>query len=128
VVQVQQTIERVLADQDIHVAPVGELGQSTVPPPLGADILGPVRAIADGIWPKVAIVPTMTTGATDGRFLNAAGIPTYGISGMFQDAEGSHAHGLDERLRVQSLLDGRRFLHALVKRYADAAPQATASK
>jgi hypothetical protein len=68
VAQVQQTIERVLADPAIRVAPVGELGQSTVPPPLGADILGPVRAVADGIWPHVAIVPTMSTGATDGRF------------------------------------------------------------
>ena len=52
--------------------------------------------------------------------LNVAGIPTYGIPGMFSDAEGSHAHGLDERIRVRSLLDGRRFLYALVKRYADA--------
>ncbi|HJW45643.1 MAG TPA: M20/M25/M40 family metallo-hydrolase, partial [Lysobacter sp.] len=125
VAQVQQTIARVLADNAIRIAPVGELGQSTVPPPLGADILGPVRAVADGIWPNVAIVPTMTTGATDGRFLNAAGIPTYGVSGMFHDAEGSHAHGLDERIRVQSLLDGRQFLHALVKRLADATPEQT---
>jgi acetylornithine deacetylase/succinyl-diaminopimelate desuccinylase-like protein len=63
----------------------------------------------------------MSTGATDGRFLNAAGIPTYGISGLFHDAEGSRAHGLNERIRVRSLLDGRRFLHEIVRRYADAA-------
>ena len=66
------------------------------------------------------LVPTMTPGATDGRFLNAAGIPTYGLSGMFHDAEGSRAHGLNERIRVKSLLDGRRFLHEVVKIYADA--------
>jgi acetylornithine deacetylase/succinyl-diaminopimelate desuccinylase-like protein len=60
----------------------------------------------------------MSTGATDGRFLNAAGIPTYGLSGMFQDIEGSRAHGLNERIRVQSLLDGRRFLYEVVKIYA----------
>jgi len=64
--------------------------------------MGPVRKIADELWSGVAIVPTMSTGATDGRFLNAAGIPTYGLSGMFHDAEGSHAHGLNERLRVSS--------------------------
>ena len=120
IAHVQKTIEQVLADQDIHVAARGEPGQSTVPPPLDARVLDPVREIADGIWPGVAIVPTMTTGATDGRFLNAAGIPTYGVSGMFHDAEGSHAHGLNERIRVKSLLDGRRFLYELVKRYADA--------
>ena len=81
--------------------------------------MGPMRKIADEIWPGVAIVPTMSTGATDGRYLNAAGIPTYGLSGMFHDAEGSHAHGLDERIRVASLLNGRRFLYEIVKVYAD---------
>ena len=120
VADVQKTIARVLADDAITVAPHGEIGLSTKAPPLGADILGPVRAVADTIWPGVAIVPTMSTGATDGRYLNAAGVPTYGISGMFHDAEGSHAHGLNERIRVQSLLDGRQFLYELVKRYADA--------
>jgi acetylornithine deacetylase/succinyl-diaminopimelate desuccinylase-like protein len=68
----------------------------------------------------VAIVPTMWTGATDGRFLNASGVPTYGLSGMFHDAEGPHHHGLNERIRVKSLLDGRRFLYEVVKLYANA--------
>jgi len=45
-------------------------------------------------------------------------VPTYGLSGMFHDAEGSHAHGLNERIRVRSLLDGREFLYQVVKRYA----------
>jgi acetylornithine deacetylase/succinyl-diaminopimelate desuccinylase-like protein len=81
--------------------------------------MGPVRKIADKLWPGVAIVPTMSTGATDGRFLNVAGIPTYGLSGMFHDAEGAHAHGLNERIRVSSLLDGRRFLYEVVKLYGN---------
>jgi acetylornithine deacetylase/succinyl-diaminopimelate desuccinylase-like protein len=61
----------------------------------------------------------MATGATDGRFLNATGVPTYGLSGMFHDAEGSRAHGLNERIRVKSLMDGRRFLYEVVKLYAN---------
>lgn len=61
----------------------------------------------------------MSTGGTDGAYLNAAGVPTYGLSGMFHDAEGSHAHGLNERIRVKSLMDGRRFLYEVVKLYAD---------
>ena len=75
--------------------------------------------MAAEIWPGVVIVPTMSTGATDGRFLNSTGVPTYGLSGMFHDAEGSHAHGLNERIRVKSLLDGRRFLYEVVKLYAN---------
>lgn len=120
VADVQATLQRVLADDGIAIAPVGEAAVFAPVPALGADILEPVQAVASSIWPGVAIVPTMSSGATDGRFLNAAGIPTYGISGMFQDAEGSHAHGLDERIRVKSLMEGRRFLYALVKRFADA--------
>ena len=74
--------------------------------------------VAGEMWPGVAVVPTMSTGATDGSYLNAAGVPTYGLSGMFHDAEGSHAHGLNERIRVKSLMNGRRFLYEVVKLYA----------
>jgi acetylornithine deacetylase/succinyl-diaminopimelate desuccinylase-like protein len=65
------------------------------------------------------VIPTLSTGATDGRFLNAAGIPTYGLSGMFHDTRGNRAHGLNERIRVRSLMEGRRFLYEVVKIYAD---------
>lgn len=116
---VQKQIAAVVADDKITIAAVGEPGMQTPLPPLSEKIMEPVRKVAEGIWPGVPIVPSMATGATDGRFLNAAGIPTYGLSGMFHDAEGSHAHGLNERIRVKSLLDGRRFLYEVVKLYAN---------
>ena len=80
---------------------------------------GPAQKVAAKIWPGTPIVPTMSPGATHGRYLNAAGVPIYGLSGMFHDAEGSHAHGLNERIRVASLLNGRRFLYDVVKLYAN---------
>lgn len=116
--EVQAALAQVIGDEGIAIQPVGEPATAAPLPPLTDAILDPVRKVAKTIWPTAALVPTMTTGATDGRFLNAAGIPTYGLSGMFHDAEGSHAHGLDERIRVQSLLDGRRFLHEVIKLYA----------
>jgi acetylornithine deacetylase/succinyl-diaminopimelate desuccinylase-like protein len=119
IADVQKEIVGVLGDDKITVTPTGDPGFQSPPPPLSPAIMEPVRRIADEIWPGVAIVPTMATGATDGRFLNAVGIPTYGLSGMFHDAEGSHAHGLNERIRVSSLMDGRRFLYEIVKLYAD---------
>jgi acetylornithine deacetylase/succinyl-diaminopimelate desuccinylase-like protein len=121
IAEVQQQIAHVLADDKISVAPSGDPGIQSPPPPLTEAMLGPVRKVAATIWPGVPIVPTMSTGATDGRFLNATGVPTYGLSGMFHDAEGSRAHGLNERIRVKSLLDGRRFLYEVVKLYANAA-------
>jgi acetylornithine deacetylase/succinyl-diaminopimelate desuccinylase-like protein len=116
---VRQQLVRVLADEGISVTAAREPGTPAPAPPLTPRVLDPVRQAAAAIWPGVPVVPTMATGATDGRFLNAAGIPTYGLSGMFHDAEGSHAHGLDERIRVQSLLDGRRFLYQVVRLYAE---------
>jgi len=119
IADVQREIVSALGDDKITVAPAGDPGMQSPPPPLSPAIMGPVRKIADKLWPGVAIVPTMSTGATDGRFLNVAGIPTYGLSGMFHDAEGAHAHGLNERIRVSSLLDGRRFLYEVVKLYGN---------
>jgi acetylornithine deacetylase/succinyl-diaminopimelate desuccinylase-like protein len=116
---VQAEIKSVLGDEKISVAAIGDPGLQSSPPPLTARIMDPVRKVAAGLWPGVAIVPTMATGATDGRFLNAGGIPTYGLSGMFHDAEGSRAHGLNERIRVISLMNGRRFLYEVVKLYAN---------
>jgi acetylornithine deacetylase/succinyl-diaminopimelate desuccinylase-like protein len=119
IADVQREIVSALGDDQIAVAPAGDPGMQAPPPPLSPAIMGPVRKIADKLWPGVAIVPTMSPGATDGRFLNVAGIPTYGLSGMFHDADGAHAHGLNERIRVSSLLDGRRFLYEVVKLYGN---------
>jgi uncharacterized protein (DUF885 family)/acetylornithine deacetylase/succinyl-diaminopimelate desuccinylase-like protein len=118
---VQSELVRVLADDSIHVTPAGEQGIQAPVPPLTPQILDPVRQVATRLWPGVVIVPTLSTGASDGRFLNASGVPTYGLSGMFHDAEGAHHHGLNERIRVKSLLEGRQFLYEVVKVYANSA-------
>jgi acetylornithine deacetylase/succinyl-diaminopimelate desuccinylase-like protein len=121
VVAVKNTLSHLVGNDGLAITETGAVEPTASVPPLTDAIMDPVRQVADTIWPGVTIVPTMSTGATDGRFLNAAGTPTYGISGMFHDAEGSRAHGLNERIRVKSLLDGRRFLYELVKLYANGA-------
>ncbi|MEO5626685.1 MAG: M20/M25/M40 family metallo-hydrolase [Dokdonella sp.] len=118
---VKDELTRLADDSKIAITEVGDPSPTGNVPQLTPALLDPVRKVAETIWPGVAIVPTMSTGATDGRFLNAFGTPTYGLSGMFHDAEGSHAHGLNERIRVKSLLDGRRFLYEVVKIYANSA-------
>jgi acetylornithine deacetylase/succinyl-diaminopimelate desuccinylase-like protein len=117
---VQEQLRRLVADDGIKISIPGDRGITSPVPPLTPQVLEPARRVAAQIWPGVPLVPTMTPGATDGRLLNSAGIPTYGLSGMFHDAEGSRAHGLNERIRVKSLLEGRSFLHEVVKLYADA--------
>jgi acetylornithine deacetylase/succinyl-diaminopimelate desuccinylase-like protein len=116
---VEDDLIKVLQDEKISVAAMGVPGVDAPVPVLSESIMGPVRRVAHTIWPGVAIVPTMLVAATDGRFLNASGVPTYGISGMFFDADGSHAHGLNEHIRVKSLMEGRRFLYEVIKLYAN---------
>jgi acetylornithine deacetylase/succinyl-diaminopimelate desuccinylase-like protein len=87
------------------------------PPPLSDAVMGPLRKRAAQIWPGVPIVPMQATGATDGKYTNAAGIPTYGLTGIFAEANGGGTHGLNERIRVKSLYDARDFLYVLVKDY-----------
>jgi acetylornithine deacetylase/succinyl-diaminopimelate desuccinylase-like protein len=116
---VRDTLVKILADRAITVTAVGRPAPPSPPPPLTARIMDPVRQLGDQLWPGATVVPTMSTGATDGRYLNAAGTPTYGLSGLFHDKEGSRAHGLNERIRVKSLMDGREFLYEIVKIYAN---------
>ena len=117
---VQEQLTRLVADPGVRISLQGDRGITAPVPPLTSQVVDPATRVAARIWPGVPLVPTLTPGATDGRLLNAAGMPTYGLSGLFYDAEGSRAHGRNERIRVKSLFDGRRFLHEVVKTYADA--------
>lgn len=85
---------------------------------LPPEILKPIEELTERMWPGVPVIPQMTTGATDARFTTPAGITTYGVSGIFADPNTSGAHGLNERVGVKQLMEGRMFLHQLVKMYA----------
>ncbi len=111
---VEQTLIRILADPQIHVTPIAPPKPSP-PSPLTPEIMAPIEKITDAMWPHVPAVPTMTTGATDGLYLRNAGIPTYGVSGIFEDINDIRAHGKDERMGVQSFFEGQEFLYRLVK-------------
>lgn len=113
---IARKIEELVADPKVSIALAAPPGPQSAAPALTPQILKPVEKLVAEMW-GVPVIPTMSTGATDGRFLNAAGIPTYGISGVFVDPDGNGVHGLDERVRVKSLLDGRTFLYRLVKAY-----------
>lgn len=116
--EIRNTLVTVVADDSIKVTLADEPGPAAPAPALTAEILEPARKVAAKLWPGVPLVPSLSTGATDGRFLNAAGLPTYGLGGMFVDPDGGGVHGLNERIRVRSLYEGREFLYSVVKEYA----------
>ncbi len=112
--EVRQTLVRALADDQIKVTPVNKFFPSPASP-LTPEIMSAVESVTRALWPGVPVVPTMSTGATDSRYLRAAGIPAYGTSGMFGDIDDVRAHGRDERMLVQSLYEGQEYLYRLVK-------------
>ncbi len=89
---------------------------SAPPSPLRPDIMHAFSQITDTMWPGVITLPSMSTGASDGRYLRSAGIPTYGIQGFFDERDGGRAHGRDERIPVQSFYEGQTFLYDLVRK------------
>lgn len=118
--EIQKTLERVVADKEIKLTKVGDPGLPSPAPPISEKILGPARKVASEMWPGVPLIPYQVNGADDGRFLTPAGIPTYGLSGLFREPGNDGSHGLNERILVKSLYDGRAFLYSVVKLYADA--------
>jgi acetylornithine deacetylase/succinyl-diaminopimelate desuccinylase-like protein len=114
---VRQQLIRVLANDKIQVTPVNRFFPSPTSS-LTPEIVGAVERVTQAMWPGVPVVPMMATGATDSRYLRAAGIPAYGTSGMFGDVDDIRAHGRDERMLVQSLYEGQEYLYRLVQALA----------
>ncbi len=112
--EVQHTLETVIADSQVTVTLVGDANPSP-PSPLTPEVLGPIEIITEAMWPGVPVIPTMSTGATDGLYLRKAGIPVYGVSGVFLDIDDNRAHGRDERILASSFFDGQEFLYRLTK-------------
>jgi acetylornithine deacetylase/succinyl-diaminopimelate desuccinylase-like protein len=111
---VKETLFKVLGDDRITVTQVGVYTLSP-PSPLNPEIVQAIEKVSADFWPGIPLVPVMSTGATDARFLRNAGIATYGHSGLAAESGDGRAHGQDERLRVHSFFDGLEYLYRLVK-------------
>ncbi len=111
---VQDTLKRVLADDRIVVSVVGE----AVPAPASAinpTVVSKLEALSAKLYGGLPIVPVMDTGASDGKYLRIAGIPTYGVPGVFEDVDDVRAHGKDERIGVKDFYDGVDFYYEFIK-------------
>jgi acetylornithine deacetylase/succinyl-diaminopimelate desuccinylase-like protein len=114
----------ILADTKITVKYVGTTGEVTergtsrksyAPPPLRPDVFQPLERVVAEMWPGIPVVPTMSTGASDGVYTNAASLPTYGISGTAIDRDDQRSHGKDERMGIESYYKGADFYYRYLK-------------
>jgi acetylornithine deacetylase/succinyl-diaminopimelate desuccinylase-like protein len=117
VAEVESTLKRVIADEKVRIIPKGRAVLSPASP-INPDIMHAIEALAGEMWPGVPVIPTMSGGYTDSRWLRNAGIPSYGVSGLFTDPVHSGVHGLNEQVGVKELYDSKEFLYRLVKRLA----------
>jgi acetylornithine deacetylase/succinyl-diaminopimelate desuccinylase-like protein len=119
--EVRNKLISLIGDPQVDVSQVRVAREGEAPaPPLTPQVMGPVEKVSAQMWPGVPVIPILQAGATDGKALTAGGIPTYGVSGLFFEPDLGRIHGLNERIGVQSLYEGREFLYRLVKAYADA--------
>jgi acetylornithine deacetylase/succinyl-diaminopimelate desuccinylase-like protein len=115
---VRAALEQAIGDPRMTVKRTDDDKVVAAPPPLDPKITGPVETLLAKYYPGVPMTPAMSTGATDGVYLEAIGIPSYGPPGMYYDPDGNGTHGLNERMAVDAVYRGRDYLYDLVKAYA----------
>ena len=104
-------------DEKVKVIPKGQAVLSPASP-INPEIMHAVEVLAGEMWPGVPVIPTMSGGYTDSRWLRNAGIPSYGVSGLFTDPVNSGVHGRNEQVGAKELYDSKEFLYRLVKQLA----------
>jgi len=113
VAEVETALREAVADEQVAVSVTTANGPSPMSP-LREDVLGAVQRQTRALWPGVLAPPYMVMGGTDGRMLREAGIPTYGVQGIFYDVGDIRWHGRDERVGVRAFYEGQEFLYRLV--------------
>jgi acetylornithine deacetylase/succinyl-diaminopimelate desuccinylase-like protein len=114
---IDRQLKQVIGNDKISVRYVNQ-PLSSPASPLDGELVKTVDALTQQMW-GVPVIPAMSTGATDSRFMRNAGIRMYGVSGLFTEPSDMRAHGLDERIEIARLYDGREFLYRLVKQLAE---------
>ena len=111
---IQKQLEKVFADPKLTITAVMH-SVGSEPSALNKELVSAIEKLTEKFWPGIPTVPTMVAGATDGRFLRNAGIPTYGHSGLASDIFDVRAHGKDERVEIKVMFEGEQYLFELVK-------------
>ena len=99
--EVREQLMRVAGNPELEIALIYEPNEGPVSA-LREDVNSTVSAAAARQYGLVPLVPHMSAGATDSQHTRLAGMPSYGVSGIFMRPEDMFAHGLNERIPVKS--------------------------
>jgi acetylornithine deacetylase/succinyl-diaminopimelate desuccinylase-like protein len=113
--QVRSTLAKVAGDPNIKVSllePV-QPAPETVPDP---KVMGKITKVVHDMWGKdIPVMPAMAAGASDSIFTRAAGMPSYGVGGGWNDIDDVRAHGRDERNEKGNFYQTVEFTYRLMK-------------
>jgi len=122
--EIRLELEKLVADQRIKVQFRETSGvlldhapdrRSYEPAAPRKEVFGPLNKIVGEMWPGIPVLLAMTQGASDARYTNAAGMPTYAVSGVAYERQDIRAHGKDEREPVVWFLRGVDFYYRFLK-------------
>jgi acetylornithine deacetylase/succinyl-diaminopimelate desuccinylase-like protein len=114
--QVQGILQQAVGPK-VEVRPRYEVLVSGVSP-MRADLMKMIARAVAATHPGMPIVPTQAAYATDGAVYRNAGIPTYGVGGVFMKDSETFRHGLNERIRVDAFYDGLTYWSVLIRSLA----------
>ena len=114
VAEVERTLVRVIADDKVAVVAKGTAVLSP-PSAINPEVMETIARLSIEMWPDVPLNAAMSAGYTDSRWLRNAGIPAYGVSGLFSDPGNNGVHGRNEQVGVKAVDDSKEFLYRLVK-------------
>lgn len=117
--EIASLLAAAIDDPEIEIAIVPPLRPAVPPPPLDPAVIDPLRDSVAKHFPGAQFGFAMSNGYTDSTFLTEAGIPSYGVPGMWTGPDGSNAHGVDEKIPVRSVYAARAFLYDLVRAFTD---------
>ncbi|MCA6252301.1 MAG: M20/M25/M40 family metallo-hydrolase [Phenylobacterium sp.] len=100
---VRKTLVEVLAEPSLSVTRNDDGSIDSPPSPLRPDVVKAVTRAVHAVHPGLEIVPAQSSGATDSMHYRAAGVPSYGVSGLFAKAGETYAHGLNERAPLAAI-------------------------
>ena len=122
--EIRQQLIKIFDDPKVTVRYVNDAGEvfdkapdrkQLPPPPLNPELMSAIEKLTAAMWPGAPVIPTMSTGASDSVYTNAAGMPSYGVSGIAIETNDVRAHGQDERLPIESFYRGADFYYKLVR-------------
>ena len=100
VAEVEATLAGLVEDLDVEMTALWPHWEG--PPSLMTpEFLEPVESLVEEHFGDIPVIPSMSTGATDGLFYRGAGVPVYGVAAIFEEPGENRAHGLDEKMGIE---------------------------